>query len=203
MGRGVCKAFDVRVLNGRSDSCIRWGSIRRCVHISFLRWDRQHVSLVLPNVRCPWKRHDPDQAIRKAITAAWRRTRCRAGSLVGLALAGSPSVKGLTASRLAQSMRALCLFCERAGQPERSLERVSQKGTIPLREVISLSLRLGATKATMRHDDLSQGSDRFGHPGLDAAYLCPSCSMSGITLSVSGSIQSEPLVHLWPSQTAR
>ena len=69
----------------------------------------------------------------------------------------------------------LCLFCERAGQPQRCLERVSQKGTIPLNEGMSLSLRLGATNAAMGHDDLSQGSDRFGQPGLDAAYLCPSC----------------------------
>ena len=77
------------------------------------------------------------------------------------------------------------------------------KGTIPLGEGPSPSLQLGAANAALRHDDLSQGSDRFGQPGLDAAYLCPSCQMSGITLSVSGSIQSEPLVHLCPSQTAR
>src|ERR1700751_1684564 len=106
------------------------------------------------------------------MAAAWRRTSSHAASLVGLVLAGL-SVKGLTASRLAQSMRALCLFCERAGQPGRCLERVSQKRHDPAPEGMSLSLRLGDTKATTGHDDLSQGSDRFGHPGLDAAYLCP------------------------------
>jgi hypothetical protein len=65
------------------------------------------------------------------------------------------------------------LFYERA--VVRCLGQVSQKGTIPPSKALSPSLRLGATNAAMGHDDLSQGSDRFGQPGLDAAYLCPSC----------------------------
>src|SRR5947209_1772175 len=53
------------------------------------------------------------------------------------------------------------------------------------------------------HDDLSQGSVRFGHPALALTYSFAWDSINGITLSLIGSIQSDALVHLVPSHCAR
>ena len=53
------------------------------------------------------------------------------------------------------------------------------------------------------HDDLSQGSVRFGQPVLAPTYSLAWDSINGITLSLIGSIQSEALVHFVPSHCAR
>ena len=122
--------------------------------MKFLRWDAKHVSLMRPNVRCPRKRHDPDPPRDPECDGSGTET-------------GPPTN---TLSRGSWSGRAAY---GTSAQVSRST--VSRKARSCPAKALSPSLRLGATNAATGHDDLSQASDRFGQPALDAAYLCPSC----------------------------
>src|SRR2546421_8521401 len=57
-------------------------------------------------------------------------------------------------------------------------------------------------RETAEHQlDLSQGSLRFGHPALAPTYSFDALSISGLTFSLIGEIQSDTLVHLVPSHS--
>ena len=53
------------------------------------------------------------------------------------------------------------------------------------------------------HDDLSQGSVRFGQPALAFTYSSAALSISGITLSLIGWIEGTVVFHFVPSHWAR
>src|SRR4029079_10026649 len=96
---------------------------------------------------------------------------------------------------------------------ERMISAADVFGWFAAADMISLNFFWSASRKTSPRvsgerfissdqDDLSHGSVRFGHPECAVESAFAACSIKGRTLALSGSIQSEPFVHLVPSQRA-
>jgi hypothetical protein len=149
--REVSKAFEVdpQAFNRPLGSCKGklFAEAAWDFHMKFLRWD------ALPYAaECPLSGNEPPRDPQRDDSGMARRpTHRHAGR--------------------GRALPPIGRACRSAG----ALPGCSRKTRSRPAKALSPSLRLGITNAATGHDDLSQGSDRFGQPGLDAAYLCPSC----------------------------